>query len=101
MLKSRKLRKLLYSIPETYVLNAPQLFHIALLVLCVPWLVGVDSYGIFSAIISLPGIIHSAFEAFCITAISKYKRRDVLLIPVRFVVAPVLLLVIASFFVFL
>lgn len=86
---------------ETYILNMSQLFHMVILAVVVPWYIGVTSYGVFAALIALPGLVQSSFEVICVTVLSEYRRRDLLRRIILFFALPLLTAIIAGFIILL
>ena len=76
-------------IPESYALNLAQISNMLILAGFVPWFIGIENYGYFSAIAALPGMIQSSFEAYCVAVLAKYQRRDVVDIVIWRVILPV------------
>lgn len=96
-----RIERLVRAVPETYALNLAQVFHMLLLAGLVPWLIGVEAYGRFAALIALPGTVQSAFEAFAVVILAKYGRRDMLDWPILRVMLPIALAFALAFFVLL
>ncbi len=88
-------------LPESYLLNIPQMFHMAVLAGFVPWYIGVENYGRFAAVIAIPALFQSIFEAFCVTILIRYQIREVLKPAIVFVVFPLVVLVSILFTIFL
>lgn len=93
--------RLARAVPETYALNIPQVLHMLILAGYVPWLIGVEAYGLFAALVSLPGLVQSSFEAFCVAILAKYGRKDMLDKPLVVVMLPLSTVFVLGFFVLL
>jgi hypothetical protein len=85
-------------VPETYLLNFSQLFHMVMLAAFVPWLIGLEAYGTYAALVALPALFQSAFEAFCVTVLARFGSRDLLKLPVLRVMLPISAAGAAAFF---
>jgi hypothetical protein len=83
---------------ESYILNFSQITSSAIIALYVPLYIGIESYGIFAAIIAIPSIMQSLFESFCVGALISYKRADILIQPIKMYVLPVLVCIFIYFF---
>lgn len=79
---------MLSRLPETYLLNASQALHLVVLAGFVPWYVGMESYGEFAALIAVPGLIQSSFEAYAIAFLSGNGDRRNLRKAISFVLIP-------------
>jgi hypothetical protein len=90
-------RKWLRALPDAYLLNFFQLSHMVVLAGIVPWQIGMGAYGIFAATIALPSIAQSFFETFCLMAVYKHGRVDVIVQPIISVVVPLLAVFAVSF----
>jgi hypothetical protein len=75
---------------ESYILNFSQITSSAIIALYVPLYIGLESYGLFAAIIAIPSIMQSLFESFCVGALISYKRADILIQPIKMYVLPTL-----------
>lgn len=89
------------AIVETYALNAAQILHMALLAGFVPWHIGLESYGRFAALVTLPGLVQSSFEVICVTMLSEHRRRDMLRAAILHFAMPLYLATVAGFFLYL
>jgi hypothetical protein len=88
---------MLARIPETYLLNASQVSHLIVLAGFVPWYIGLESYGVFAALIALPGFIQSSFEAYAIAILSGGGSRDTLRKAIKFVLIPLTVAILVSY----
>lgn len=93
--------RVIRAIPETYALNIPQMFHMVVLAGFVPWHIGVENYGRFAALIAIPGLVQSFFEAFCVSILLRYGRKDMLDRPILVVVLPIVAAFVIAFFLLL
>lgn len=85
---------------ETYALNIAQIMHMLILAGFVPWYIGLEAYGFFAAMIAMPGVVQSSFEAFSVAVLARYGRRDMLTASIHFVIVPIGLIFSLIFFIF-
>lgn len=69
------IQKIVSRLPDSYLLNVSQIFHMLLLAAFIPWYIGLSEYGKFYAIFAIPGIVQSTFETWCISTISRARVR--------------------------
>jgi hypothetical protein len=86
------------AIVETYALNLAQILHMVILAGFVPWHIGLDGYGRFAALVTLPGLLQSSFEVICVTMLSEHRRRDMLRNAILRFALPLYLAIVAGFF---
>lgn len=93
--------RVLRGIPESYILSIPQMFHMVILAGFIPWYIGVEDYGRFAAVIAIPGLFQSFFEAYCVSILLRYKQRAILRRTIVFIVIPLIVFISVSFFLYL
>lgn len=93
--------RVIRSLPESYLLNIPQMFHMVILAGFIPWYIGVENYGRLAAVFAIPGFFQSVFEAFCVTILIKYKRINILKFSIINTVLPLIACLSITFFLFL
>lgn len=96
-----RLSRAVRAIPETYLLNFPQISHMLVLAAFIPWYIGMENYGLFAARLAIPGLFQSIFEASCIVLLLKYKRRDMLNRLILLIVLPIVSAIVISLFLLL
>lgn len=60
---------------EVYALNFSQFLNMAVMAISVPWIIGLENYGIFAAAFALPGVIQSFTEALILILLTRGMGR--------------------------